>query len=744
MGDTTTLLSTPSSGAGEDEEILLLDEDAVPTILYAHCFVGYFLTTTTVHFQSMRTTVANVWHPIGGISISELGAIHYLFRLYHEIDVDRISGGCECDNPMTVPISHVGFWVLLHDVPHGCMMVNVAKQLGNFVGVFTYYDTKGISFGYKGSMWIRGLLDVRLPLKQQKKLTMKSGSSGYVWFHPTFPPNHASRDCVTPAELEARFLQRLRSSAPLLEESSEATVYRLWSDSSEVLPGKLFTLAQGLSCWFKNLCRSKKATVAALQQRLEQLYDLPVSDAILEEIMGVKVDLNIETDREEVFWKQRERVKWLRKEDHNTQFFHSYTSHRRKVGKRYSSNRYCRRIAQSPVCPRCSQFVESVAHSIRDCSFAWEIWSLTDFRWSSGLYQYSFFDWFCWVFDHQSMQKCKEFIIFICGIWHARNKFVHEGLSQRALESPPVGPMVKINVDTAFDIVVCSSVSGVVVRDSNGHLLGSCIQLNNAIASCFAREAQAVIQGLNFACDLGCMLVILERDSLTVISKLRSNNEDLSVLCLYISEARGISRNFVLCQFVFTPRGGNVVAHRLAHFVFVNGKFCKDPKLAVADDFFFPGLNKPGNTYNRVGSNVTTVNVDQIPGLNTLGISLVRIDYAPYGENPPHTHPRGTEILVVVQGTLYVGFVTSNPENRLITKILYPGDVFVFPIGLIHFQYNVGNTPAVAFAGLSSQNAGVITIANAVFGSNPPINPDVLTKAFQLDKNVVTHLQSIF
>ncbi|KAB1995953.1 hypothetical protein ES319_D13G196300v1 [Gossypium barbadense] len=178
--------------------------------------------------------------------------------------------------------------------------------------------------------------------------------------------------------------------------------------------------------------------------------------------------------------------------------------------------------------------------------------------------------------------------------------------------------------------------------------------------------------------------------------------------------------------------------------VFVNGKFCEDPKLAVAEDFFFSGLNKPGNTSNLVGSNVTTVNVDQIPGLNTLGISLVRIDYAPYGLNPPRTHPRGTEILVVIKGTLYVGFVTSNPDNRLFTKILNPGDVFVFPIGLIHFQFNIGKTEAVAFAGLSSQNAGVITIANAVFGSNPPINPDVLTKAFQLDKNVVQYLQSRF
>nr|KJB82321.1 hypothetical protein B456_013G190200 [Gossypium raimondii] len=156
--------------------------------------------------------------------------------------------------------------------------------------------------------------------------------------------------------------------------------------------------------------------------------------------------------------------------------------------------------------------------------------------------------------------------------------------------------------------------------------------------------------------------------------------------------------------------------------VFVNGKFWKDPKLAVAEDFFFSGLNRPGNTSNPVGSNVSMINVDQIPGLNTLGISLIRIDYAPYGVNPP-------PILLVVEGTLYVSFVTANPDNRLFTKILNPGDVFVFPFGLIHFQFNIGKTAAVTFAGLNSQNAGVITIANAVFGSNSPINPDVLAKA---------------
>ncbi|KAF8407500.1 hypothetical protein HHK36_006634 [Tetracentron sinense] len=152
--------------------------------------------------------------------------------------------------------------------------------------------------------------------------------------------------------------------------------------------------------------------------------------------------------------------------------------------------------------------------------------------------------------------------------------------------------------------------------------------------------------------------------------------------------------------------------------VFVNGKFCKDPKLATAEDFSFKGLDIAGNTSNKVGSIVTQVNVAQIAGLNTLGVSLARIDYAPYGLNPPHTHPRATEILTVLEGTLYVGFVTSNPENRLFN--------------------------AVAIAGFGSQNPGVITIANAVFGSKPPISDDVLAKAFQVDKKVVDYLQAQF
>ncbi|KAL1550025.1 putative germin-like protein 2-1 [Salvia divinorum] len=176
----------------------------------------------------------------------------------------------------------------------------------------------------------------------------------------------------------------------------------------------------------------------------------------------------------------------------------------------------------------------------------------------------------------------------------------------------------------------------------------------------------------------------------------------------------------------------------------VNGQACKSPASVVANDFSFSGLHIPGNTSNPNGSRVTPVTAAQLPGLNTLGISMARVDYAPWGINPPHTHPRATEILTVIEGSLQVGFVTSNPDNSLITKTLQKGDVFVFPVGLVHFQRNVGTGNAVAIAALSSQNPGVITIANAVFGSKPDISSDILAKAFQVDMTVVDWLQAKF
>ena len=63
--------------------------------------------------------------------------------------------------------------------------------------------------------------------------------------------------------------------------------------------------------------------------------------------------------------------------------------------------------------------------------------------------------------------------------------------------------------------------------------------------------------------------------------------------------------------------------------VLVNGKFCKNPSLYTPDDFSFSGFDVPGNTSNQLGVHVNIVTADLMPGLNTLGVSMARIDFAP-------------------------------------------------------------------------------------------------------------------
>ncbi|KAF7846313.1 hypothetical protein BT93_L4630 [Corymbia citriodora subsp. variegata] len=176
----------------------------------------------------------------------------------------------------------------------------------------------------------------------------------------------------------------------------------------------------------------------------------------------------------------------------------------------------------------------------------------------------------------------------------------------------------------------------------------------------------------------------------------------------------------------------------------VNGFPCLDSKQAQAKHFSFSGLHLADKLMNAYGSNATLVSARQIPGLNTLGISLARVDIALEGVVPPHMHPRASEILTVLEGTILVGFVTSNPDNKLISKVLQKGDVFVFPFGLVHFEKNVGSVNAVFISALSSQNPGLILVPNTVFGSDPSIANDILAKAFQVDKAIVDQIQGKF
>ncbi|XP_030513368.1 germin-like protein subfamily 3 member 3 [Rhodamnia argentea] len=149
-----------------------------------------------------------------------------------------------------------------------------------------------------------------------------------------------------------------------------------------------------------------------------------------------------------------------------------------------------------------------------------------------------------------------------------------------------------------------------------------------------------------------------------------------------------------------------------------SGYLCKKESAVTVNDFIFSGLGVPGNTTNLIKAAVTTAFVGQLPGLNGLGISLARLDLAPGGVIPIHTHPGGSEVLIVLQGSICAGFISS--ANNVYFKNLNKGDSMVFPQGLLHFQVNAAKGPSIAIVSFSSPSPGLQIVDFALFGNNLP------------------------
>lgn len=166
---------------------------------------------------------------------------------------------------------------------------------------------------------------------------------------------------------------------------------------------------------------------------------------------------------------------------------------------------------------------------------------------------------------------------------------------------------------------------------------------------------------------------------------------------------------------------------------------CKNSTEVTTDDFVFSGMKTAGN-FTETGIATIPVNPTIFPGLNTMGMSFVRADLKSGAVNPPHFHPRATEITYVVKGSVYSGFVDSG--NRVFARVLEEGEVMVFPRGLIHFQMNSGDNDAMVYGCFNSQNPGNQKIPAAIFGSG--IDKELLEKAFGLTTKQIGTMRKKF
>ncbi|KAA3472636.1 reverse transcriptase [Gossypium australe] len=79
--------------------------------------------------------------------------------------------------------------------------------------------------------------------------------------------------------------------------------------------------------------KSRDQRAYELNGRLRELGNCEISEDVLKEITGIKIELNLEAEKEEIYWEQRARTNWLKMGDKNTVFFHKSASNQRRKNK---------------------------------------------------------------------------------------------------------------------------------------------------------------------------------------------------------------------------------------------------------------------------------------------------------------------------------------------------------------------------------------------------------------------------
>ncbi|PON38192.1 Germin [Parasponia andersonii] len=155
--------------------------------------------------------------------------------------------------------------------------------------------------------------------------------------------------------------------------------------------------------------------------------------------------------------------------------------------------------------------------------------------------------------------------------------------------------------------------------------------------------------------------------------------------------------------------------------------------------FTFTGLRALFGADPPTTFKVSKVSMAEFPALNGQSVGYAVLQYPAGTTNPPHTHPRSAELLFVIDGTLDVGFVDTT--NKLYTQSLQTGDIFVFPKGLVHFQYNADpQNSAVAISAFGSANAGTVSLPNTLFVTG--IDDNVLAISFKTDVATIQKLKA--
>lgn len=205
-----------------------------------------------------------------------------------------------------------------------------------------------------------------------------------------------------------------------------------------------------------------------------------------------------------------------------------------------------RKVLLDGQCEVCHADVESSSHIFWDCAFVQNVWEVSKlFPLNSLVHFNSFMDmlWYGIMEADWVQTKIERIVMEAWAVWTNRNNFKVGGVKKSSQQvvygaldflaefqecgcaafgpsrktqtswTPPPPTKYKINVDGAVFAAQKSTSVGVIIRDSDGSVIGACNKKLRFPLGAMEVEAKAVEFWLQFAKDLLIQDFILEGDS---------------------------------------------------------------------------------------------------------------------------------------------------------------------------------------------------------------------------------------
>ncbi|GAM83510.1 hypothetical protein ANO11243_014980 [Dothideomycetidae sp. 11243] len=157
--------------------------------------------------------------------------------------------------------------------------------------------------------------------------------------------------------------------------------------------------------------------------------------------------------------------------------------------------------------------------------------------------------------------------------------------------------------------------------------------------------------------------------------------------------------------------------------------------LSNSADWLFDFNIQPYSTFSPGG--VINANAATFPATVGQGMTMAMLNLGPCSMLPVHVHPRAANYVVAIHGTTQTYMINENGAP-VISQVLQPGQMTIFPQGAVHTMYNLGCDNAQLVSALSSEDPGTSNLINNMLAIP---NADLINAAFgnqNIDTNSTT------